>query len=78
MLKFSESDPFFFELILGSEDGQIFHGAIQIDKESGRPQMLEPFKSVVQTPEYSAILDLKVTQVKDTFLVLAASATKLY
>jgi len=28
MLKFSESDPFFFELILGSEDGQIFHGAI--------------------------------------------------
>jgi len=40
--------------------------------------VLEPFKQVVQTPEYSPLLDLKVCKIKDVHLVLAVSATSLY
>jgi hypothetical protein len=38
----------------------------------------ESFKEVVSTPEYMPILEIKVTQVKETYLVLATSETKLY
>lgn len=79
ILKFSDKDPNFFEVVLGSEEGHIFHGAIQVDKDKGYfPDVCEPFKPVLQTPEYSSVLDIKVTQIKDVYLVLAISATKLY
>jgi hypothetical protein len=33
---------------------------------------------VIETPEYSPILDIKITKVKNDFLTLAVSATSLY
>ena len=33
---------------------------------------------MIETPEYSPILDIKITKVKNDFLTLAVSATSLY
>ena len=79
ILKFSDADPNFFEVVLGSEEGHLFHGVIQIDPKRGYfPEVFEQFRPILQTPEYSAILDIQITQIKDVYLVLAISATKLY
>jgi hypothetical protein len=78
-LKFDDKEPNFFECVLGSEKGHLFHGVINIDpKNNYFPTIMEEFRSVVQTPDYSPILDIVITQVKDIYLVLAISATKLY
>ena len=41
-------------------------------------QEVEPFKVVLQTPEYSPICDIQMAKVKDVYLILAISDTKLY
>lgn len=47
ILKFDDSEPNFFELLLGSDQGQIFHGVFQVDDHSGLVQEVEPFKVVL-------------------------------
>jgi hypothetical protein len=47
ILKFSESDPNFFEMVVGTEEGHIYLGAVQVDAQNGKPLVLEPFKQVI-------------------------------
>lgn len=47
ILKFDDSEPNFFELLLGSEDGHIFHGVFEVDRSDGQLKVVEPFKVVV-------------------------------
>lgn len=49
-----------------------------MDDHSGMLQEVEPFKVVLQTPEYSPICDIQMAKVKDVYLILAISETKLY
>ena len=65
-------------MVLGSEEGHLFHGVLQVDPDSGMVNVVESFKVVLQTPEYSSILEIKMTKIKDTFLILFISATMLY
>jgi hypothetical protein len=51
---------------------------MECDPRKGSVEVFEPFKTVVETPEYSAILDIKITKVKNEFLTLAVSSTQLY
>jgi hypothetical protein len=74
---FDEADPTFFELLLGSEDGTLFHGAFQITPE-GIPQTVSQIQMAVKTPEYNPIREIKIAKVKEVFLVLAITSTKLY
>lgn len=46
ILKFDESEPNFFELLLGSEDGHIFHGVFSVDTD-GNLKVEDAFKLVV-------------------------------
>ena len=65
-------------MLVGTEEGHIYLGVVQVDAMSGRPEVLEPFKLVMQTPEYSPLIDIKVCQIKDVFLCLAVSGNILY
>lgn len=47
ILKFDENEPNFFELLLGSEDGHLFHGVFETQKHNGELSAVEPFKVVV-------------------------------
>lgn len=40
ILKFKATDPNLFEIVVGTEDGKIFLGAI--DTNTGEPQVIEP------------------------------------
>lgn len=67
-----------YEILLGSEDGHIFHGVMEINQKYGTVEVFKEFTSVMETPEYSPILDIKIARVKGNYLVLAVSATSLY
>ena len=47
-------------MVLGSEEGHLFHGVLQVDPDSGMVNVVESFKVVLQTPEYSSILEIKL------------------
>jgi hypothetical protein len=78
ILMFDENEPCFFELLLGSEDGHLFHGVFQVDHDTGLLNVADPLKLLLQTPEYSPILEIQMTKIRDTYLVLMISATMLY
>lgn len=63
ILKFDPNDPNFFELLLGTEDGQIFHGVCQTDPNTGVLDIVEPFKVVLKIPELypGPVLEIKMT-----------------
>ena len=73
ILKLDEEDPNMFEVVLGGDDGQLFFGAVMINPDNGSIENLEEFQVAVQTPEYSPILDIKMTRIKGVYLVLAIS-----
>jgi hypothetical protein len=52
----------------------------QTDPNTGVLDIVEPFKVVLKIPELypGPILEIKMTQIKETYLVLAITATKLY
>ena len=75
ILNFSDN---VYEVLIGSEDGYLILGIMECDPRKGSVEVFEPFKTVVETPEYSAILDIKITKIKNEFLTLAVSATSLY
>lgn len=70
ILKFSDN---VYEVLIGSEDGCLILGIMECDPRKGSVEVFEPFKTVVETPEYSAILDIKISKVKNEFLCLAVS-----
>ncbi len=41
ILKITPPDPNLFEIVVGTEDGKIFLGAI--DTNTGEPKVIEPF-----------------------------------
>ena len=75
ILKFSDN---VYEVLIGSEDGYLILGIMECDPRKGSVEVFEPFKTEDETPEYSAILDIKITKVKNEFLTLAVSSTQLY
>ncbi len=56
----------------------MFFGAVIVNPENGSIENLEEFQVAVQTPEYSPILDIKMTRIKGVYLVLAISQTNMY
>ena len=60
-----------FEVVLGGDDGQLYFGAVIVNPENGQIEYLEEFQAVVQTPEYNPIIDIKMTKIKDVYLILA-------
>jgi hypothetical protein len=58
-----------FEIILGTEDGQIYHACLQYT-----PKMLEiidPFVLVMDTHEYRPIYDIKMAKISNRQIILA-------
>jgi hypothetical protein len=65
-----------FEVLLGTEDGNIFHAAFQ-----WTPQGLNTMKHinwVFQTPDYRPILDLKIAKIAGNQVVLAITENSLH
>jgi hypothetical protein len=47
ILKFDENEPNFFEVLLGSDQGHIFHGVFSVDDSTGALDEVQPFKVVL-------------------------------
>lgn len=77
ILRFDESDPNFFELLIGTDQGNILHGVFSV-QDNGVIEAAQPFKKAMQVPELTAINEIRMTRVKEVYLVLAVSDTKLY
>ena len=78
ILRFGEANSNVYEVLIGSDDGYLILGAVEFNPRNGSCEVLNPFKSVAETPEYSPLLDIKITKVKNEFLTLAVSSTSLY
>jgi len=52
----------FFELLLGTQDGQIFHAALEYSQHG--LEVVEPFTSVIEIPDAKAILDIKIAHIQ--------------
>ena len=48
----------FFEILLGTQDGQIYHAALEYSNAG--LDVAEHFTSVIEIPDAKAILDLKI------------------
>ena len=48
----------FFELLLGTQDGQIFYAALEYSQNG--LEVVEPFTSVIEISDAKAILDIKI------------------
>ena len=67
-----------FEVLIGTEDGHILHGAIESKAtRAGNIEVIKPFSSVIET-SYESISDIKIAQINSFVLVLAVSETMLY
>lgn len=77
ILRFDDADPNFFELLIGTDQGHILHGVFQV-QDNGMIDVVQQFKIAIQTPEYTEIKDIRMTRIKEAYLVLAVSDTKLY
>ena len=83
------SDDACFDLLVGTQDGQIFHALVEYNEDAGQTYPLtyppdETFASVLELPDAKAILDLKIATVRDASqlpvwtVVLAATESGLY
>lgn len=78
ILKFGDSNSNVYEVLIGSEDGYLILGTVECNPRNGTVEVFDAFRNVVETPDYSPILDIKITKVKNDFLTLAVSQTNLY
>lgn len=78
ILKFGDSNSNVYEVLIGSEDGYLILGTVECNPRNGSVEVFDAFRNVVETPEYSPILDIKISKVKNEFLTLAVSQTCLY
>jgi hypothetical protein len=65
-----------FEILLGTEDGQIFHACIQSSPKG--LDMIDPLRQVFDTQDYRPILDLKIAKIAGNQVVLAITDHALY
>jgi len=66
-----------FEILLGTEDGQIFHACLQFSPKAGL-ETIDALKHVFDTGEYRAILDLKIAKISGNQIVLAITDQTLH
>jgi hypothetical protein len=50
-----------FEVLLGTDDGQIYHSCLQYSQKG--LESISPLKSVFETGDYRPILDIKIAKV---------------
>lgn len=53
----------FFEVLLGTQDGQIFHAALEYSQGGAKGsalEVVEPFTHVIEMPGAGPVLDLKI------------------
>lgn len=65
-----------FEILLGTEDGQIFHACMQYTPKG--LQVIDPFDMVMDTQEYRPIYDIKMAKILNRQLILAITDTSLH
>jgi len=65
-----------FEILLGTEDGQIFHACIQSSPKG--LDMVDPVKLVFDTMDYRPIVDIKVAKIAGNQVVLAITDHALH
>jgi len=56
-----EGEDTFFEIVLGTLDGQIFHAAL--DYSNGSIEVVEPFTFMLELIDAKAILDIKIASI---------------
>jgi len=72
-----DDDLNIFEVLIGSEDGQIFHACIQVTED--QVEILDgEFKQVLETVDFRPILDIKIAKINNNYLVLAVTDSSLY
>jgi len=70
-------DDSYFEIVLGTQDGQIFHAVLEYS--GGRFEVIENFTNVLELPDGKAILDLKVASIGSSqHIVMAITDSSLY
>mmetsp|Transcript_34579 Transcript_34579/g.52888 ORF Transcript_34579/g.52888 Transcript_34579/m.52888 type:complete len:268 (+) Transcript_34579:218-1021(+) len=70
-------DHEFFQLLVGTRDGQIYHAALEFSPAG--LELVEPFSSVLEIPDAKPILDLKIASITfDQNIVLAVTESSLY
>ena len=70
-----------FGAVIGSQEGQILHGQIQINTQTGEifdQQELKQFQSELQVPDCQPITEIKLYNNEDIFLLIAVTDKKLY
>jgi len=65
-----------FEVVIGTETGSIYHAALAFS--DGNLEILEKFELMLELPDARTILDLKICQHKESFMVLAITDSTLY
>lgn len=77
-------DHEFFEILLGTHDGCIYHAAFEYSsqrlREGKQPfEVVEEFTCVLEVPDSKAILDIKMANINfDSYVVLAVTESSLY
>ena len=67
-----------FEVLIGTEDGHILHGAIESKAtRAGKCDIIKEFSTVMET-QFESISDIKIARINSFVLVLAVSETILY
>jgi len=64
-----------FEILLGTEDGQIYHACISFSPTKNTLEYMDNIQSVFETGDYRPILDLKIAKVGGRQVVLAITDT---
>lgn len=68
----------FFKIMIGTNEGGLYYGEISLDAEEHKLEV-ENFKKVLQLPDFTPILDIKMAMpTEDSSLVLAITENKLY
>lgn len=68
----------FFQIMIGTNEGALYYGEIQLDAEEHTLEV-ENFKKVLQLPDFTPILDVKMAMPTEGWsLVLAITENKLY
>lgn len=71
------SDESVFEILLGTQDGQIFHAVVEYSPAGF--EVLEPLTCVLELPDGKAILDIKIANISfGQNIVLAVTDSSLY
>lgn len=72
----SAADPTTFEILLGTDDGLIYHACFSFN---GRAlETLDPFVQVLDTRDYRPLLDIKIARLNNKILILAVTDSILY